>query len=100
MRTTSRQQGAGPNPEVVEEAGRNISEIVANAKQINLFLDEISQATRSQAAEVAQVVDSIAQLDTNTQQNAALVEQTSASAQALSDQATNLTQEIARFRVA
>ena len=85
---------------VVEEAGRNISEIVANAKQINLFLDEISQATRNQAEEVAQVVDSIGQLDANTQQNAALVEQTSASAQALSDQATNLTQEIARFRVA
>ena len=85
---------------VVEEAGRNISEIVANAKQINLFLDEISQATRNQAEEVAQVVDSIGQLDSNTQQNAALVEQTSASAQALSDQATSLTQEIARFRVA
>lgn len=86
--------------QVVEEAGRNISEIVANAKQINLFLDEIAQATRNQAEEVAQVVDSIAQLDSNTQQNAALVEQTSASAQSLSDQATNLTQQIARFRVA
>lgn len=85
---------------VVEEAGRNISEIVANAKQINLFLDEISQATRSQAEEVAQVVNAIGQLDANTQQNAALVEQTSSAAQALSDQATNLTQEIARFRVA
>ncbi len=84
---------------VVEAAGYNISEIVANAKQINLFLDEIAQATRNQAEEVAQVVGSIAQLDANTQQNAALVEQTSASAQALSDQATNLTQEIARFRV-
>ena len=85
---------------VVEDAGRNISEIVANAKQINLFLDEISQATRVQASEVAQVVNAIGQLDANTQQNAALVEQTSASAESLSDQATKLTQEIARFKVA
>ena len=54
---------------VVEAAGYNISEIVANAKQINLFLDEIAQATRNQAEEVAQVVGSIAQLDANTQQN-------------------------------
>ena len=84
---------------VVEDAGLNISEIVANAKQINLFLDEISQATRVQASEVAQVVNAIGQLDTNTQQNAALVEQTSASAESLSEQATKLTLEIARFRV-
>ena len=83
---------------VVEDAGRNISEIVANAKQINLFLDEISQATREQASEVEQVVNAIGQLDANTQQNAALVEETSASAESLSDQATKLTQEIARFR--
>jgi methyl-accepting chemotaxis protein len=85
---------------VVEDAGRNISEIVANAKQINLFLDDISTATREQASEVAQVVDASGQLDANTQQNAALVEETSASAESLSEQATRLTQEIARFRVA
>ena len=85
---------------VVEQAGYNISEIVANAKQINLYLDTISEATRNQAAEVTEVVKAIAQLDVNTQQNAALVEETSASAESLSDQATKLTEEIARFRVA
>jgi len=85
---------------VVEDAGRNISEIVANAKQINLYLDTISEATRNQSSEVTEVVKAIAQLDVNTQQNAALVEETSASAESLSDQATKLTEEIARFRVA
>jgi len=85
---------------VVEDAGRNIAEIVANAKQINLYLDTISAATRNQAQEVTEVVRAIAQLDANTQQNAALVEETSASAESLSDQATKLTEEIARFRVA
>ena len=84
----------------MEDAGRNISEIVANAKQINLYLDTISEATRNQALEVTEVVKAIAQLDANTQQNAALVEQTSASAESLSDQATRLTEDIARFRVA
>jgi methyl-accepting chemotaxis protein len=85
---------------VVEDAGRNISEIVANAKQINLYLDDIARATRGQASEVAQVVSAIGQLDTNTQQNAALVEETSASAEALSEQASRLTEEIGRFQVA
>jgi len=84
---------------VVEDAGRNISEIVANAKQINSFLDEISRATHDQSGEVAQVVNAIRQLDDSTQQNAALVEQTSASAESLNAQATELTREIARFRL-
>jgi methyl-accepting chemotaxis protein-2 (aspartate sensor receptor) len=84
----------------VEGAGYVMSEIVANAKQINLFLGEISAATSGQAAEVDDVVGAIVQLDAHTQQNAALVEETSASAGSLSDQAFNLTQEIARFRVA
>jgi methyl-accepting chemotaxis protein len=84
---------------VVEGAGRNISELVANAKQINQFLEEISLATRTQAEEVDEVVKAINELDVHTQQNAALVEQTSASAESLSDQASRLTQEIARFQV-
>jgi methyl-accepting chemotaxis protein len=85
---------------IVEGAGYIMSEIVANAKQINHFLGDISAATSGQATEVDDVVSAIIQLDTHTQQNAALVEQTSASAGSLSDQAENLTEEIARFRVA
>ena len=84
---------------LVENAGYVMSEIVANAKQINLFLANIAEATRGQAAEVDEVVNAIAQLDTHTQQNAALVEQTSASSESLSDQAVHLTEQIARFRV-
>jgi methyl-accepting chemotaxis protein len=84
---------------IVEGAGYIMSEIVANAKQINHFLGEISTATSGQAAEVDEVVNAIIQLDAHTQQNAALVEQTSASAGSLSDQAVYLTREIGRFRV-
>jgi methyl-accepting chemotaxis protein len=84
---------------IVEGAGYIMSEIVANAKQINLFLGEIAKATTGQASEVDDVVNAIIQLDAHTQQNAALVEETSASSESLSDQAVNLTQEIARFRV-
>ena len=85
--------------EVVERAGYNMSEIVANAKQINHFLNDIAGATSSQADRVDDIVDAISQLDAHTQQNAALVEETSASAESLSNQADKLTGEIARFRV-
>jgi len=85
--------------EVVEGAGYNMSEIVANAKQINMFLTQISEATRTQAAKVEEIAGSISTLDADTQQNAALVEETSAAAESLNAQAQNLTQEIARFKV-
>jgi len=87
--------GAG----VVEGAGYNMAEIVANAKQINHFLSDISGATSTQADKVDEIVSAISELDSHTQQNAALVEQTSASAESLSNQADRLTQEIARFKV-
>lgn len=85
---------------IVEGAGQTMTEIVQNANQINVLLGEISVATTEQSRGVDEVVKAIHMLDSHTQQNAALVEQTSASAGSLSDQANNLTAEIARFVVA
>jgi methyl-accepting chemotaxis protein len=73
---------------------------VANAKQINFFLSDISAGTSAQATRVEQIAGAISELDAHTQQNAALVEQSSASAESLRNQADKLTQEIARFKVA
>ncbi len=84
---------------VVEEAGHAMGEVVTNARQINSFLGEISVAAREQAQGVKQVGLAIQELDRNTQQNAALVEQTSAAAGALREQAESLQNEIANFRV-
>jgi methyl-accepting chemotaxis protein len=86
--------------EVVEGAGKAMSEMVGNAKQINDLLGEISVATNEQSKGVDEVVKAIHALDAHTQQNAALVEETSAAAGSLSEQAVKLTGEIARFRVA
>ena len=84
---------------VVDGAGKNIVEIVANAKQINLYLEEIAQATSAQTAEVDEVVNSIVQLDTHIQENAKMVKETSESADSLSDQAQRLVEKIAKFKV-
>ncbi len=86
--------------EVVEGAGKAMTEMDANAGQINTLLGTVSEATNAQASGVREVVEAIRKLDAHTQQNAALVEETSASAGSLSDQATHLTGEIARFVVA
>ena len=74
--------------------------MVTNANQINLFLSDIANSANEQAAGVGQVGQSIQSLDEQTQQNAALVEETSAASGALTQQADTLQREIANFRVA
>ena len=85
--------------QVVQGAGKTMNELVENAQRIQQYLGDISGATSEQASGVKEVIHAIKQLDDHTQQNAALVEQTSAAAMALNEQAEKLTQEIARFRV-
>ena len=76
-----------------------MEEILANAKRINDLLNEIAVGSREQAEGVTQSVSAIQLLEQNTQQNAALVEETSAAAGALRDQSDGLMREIANFRV-
>jgi methyl-accepting chemotaxis protein len=84
---------------VVEGAGATMARVVESAREINHYLDDISTASRRQANDVSEVVQAIHQLDSHTQQNAALVEQTSAAAAALRDQAQKLAEETARFKL-
>ncbi|MCS6810181.1 MAG: methyl-accepting chemotaxis protein [Tepidimonas sp.] len=84
---------------VVEEAGGTMAQLVRNAETIHNFMDEISAAAGDQTRGVEQSVQAIQHLDASTQQNAALVEQTSAAAAALEQQAQRLMQEIGRFRL-
>ncbi|WNO06147.1 methyl-accepting chemotaxis protein [Rhodoferax mekongensis] len=85
---------------VVSGAGMTMGEILSNAQKINGLLNEIAVGSREQADGVTQTVHAIQLLEQNTQQNAALVEQTSAAAGALNEQSESLMREIANFRVA
>ena len=85
---------------VVEDAGKTMTTVVTNAQQITTYLHEISDAAKQQAVGVDEVGRAIQDLDRHTQQNAALVEQTTAAASALTEQADILQDEIANFRVA
>ena len=85
---------------IVEQAGQTMAQVVGNAKQINQYLGEIATSSREQASGVEQVGQSIQELDRSTQQNAALVEETTSAAAALRQQAEMLQAEIANFKVA
>lgn len=84
---------------VVGEAGNAIADIVRNAARIDNLMTEIANATKEQSLGVNQVGAAVHDLDQNTQQNAALVEETAAAATALSDQAARLSEEVSFFKL-
>jgi methyl-accepting chemotaxis protein len=84
---------------VVKEAGSTIEEIVVQARRVNDLLADIATGAREQATGVQQTTQAVHEMDTTTQQNAALVEQTAAAAASLKDQARSLAAEVAQFRL-
>ncbi|MFO1327244.1 MAG: methyl-accepting chemotaxis protein [Rubrivivax sp.] len=84
---------------VAQDAGETIGQMVEHARVIGRLVAEASLAAREQSAGVGQVGGAVQMLDRATQQNAALVEQTTASARTLSDQARRLADEVAFFKL-
>ncbi len=81
----------------VGEAGRAMDDIVAQVKRVNDLIAEISSATQEQTQGIGQVSDAVSQLDQVTQQNAALVEESAAAAESLSQQAARLVDAVSIF---
>ncbi|MFT3817392.1 MAG: methyl-accepting chemotaxis protein [Rubrivivax sp.] len=85
--------------DLVSEAGRTMSDIVAQVKRVNDLIGEISEASSEQSKGISQVGDAVAQLDQVTQQNAALVEESAAAAESLKQQAARLAEAVSVFRL-
>lgn len=83
----------------VHEAGGAIRELVGEVSRVSEVVADISAATEEQAAGVRVVNDAIAEIDSTTQQNAALVEQASAAARSMAEQARLLNELARRFRL-
>ncbi|HEX6957152.1 MAG TPA: methyl-accepting chemotaxis protein [Ferrovibrio sp.] len=84
--------------ELVNQTGASLTEIVTAIKKVSDIVAEIAAASREQAGGLEQVNTAVGSMDEMTQRNGALVEQTSASAQALSQQAMELADLVAFFR--
>jgi methyl-accepting chemotaxis protein len=83
----------------VAAAGATMNDIVNQVKRVNELIAEISVAAREQTQGVRTVGASITELDTATQNNAALVEQSAAAAGSLARLAQDLVQVVDRYRV-
>jgi len=84
---------------LVAEAGQTMNEIVASVKRVSDIIGEITTAASEQSEGISQVNNAVAQLDQMTQQNAALVEESTAAAESLKDQATRLAGAVGTFKV-
>lgn len=84
---------------LVDQAGMTMNEVVTSIRHVTDIMNEINNASREQSDGISQVVEAVTQMDENTQQNAALVEQTAAAAESLKNQAQQLVQAIAMFQI-
>ena len=84
---------------LVEQAGATMEEIVRSVGRVTHIMADILAASQGQASGIEQVNQAIVQMDQSTQQNAALVEQASAAAQALREEADSLAQAVGTFRL-
>ena len=84
---------------LVDQAGETMQEIVGSIRRVADIMGEISSASVEQSSGVSQVGEAVSQMDQVTQQNAALVEESSAAAASLKSQAERLVQAVAVFRL-
>ena len=85
--------------ELVSRAGQTMDEVVSSIKRVTDIMGEIAAASQEQTRGIEQVNQAITQMDQVTQQNAALVEEASAAAQSMREQAGSLVEAVSVFKL-
>lgn len=83
----------------MDHAGSTIQGVVDAVGRVSKLVQQISGATKEQSLGISQVNEAVTQLDTVTQQNAALVEESAAAAQGLKESAVSLGRSVDVFRL-
>jgi methyl-accepting chemotaxis protein-1 (serine sensor receptor) len=84
---------------LVRETGESLKTIGELISDVNRHMQSIATSAQEQSTGLAQVNVAVNQMDQTTQQNAAMVEQSTAAAAALSQEAANLQALVTRFRL-
>ena len=85
--------------ELVNQAGSALTDILASIGEVVTIVEGISTASQEQAIGVEEINGSVSTMDEMTQQNSALVEQSTASARALGDQSSKLSELMTFFKI-
>ncbi len=92
--------GVGTTARTGVEAGVTMGQIVESVKQVADIMAEISTASQEQGTGIREIGLAINHMDDMTQQNSALVEQATAAAESLEEQAVQLNAVLAVFKLA
>ncbi|QCU90804.1 methyl-accepting chemotaxis protein [Thiomicrorhabdus sediminis] len=84
---------------LASDSGARLQQITDSVNLVTQMVAQIAQASLEQSEGIGQVFNSISEIDSVTQQNSALVEQTSAAAASLTDQAVALNGEMRFFSI-
>ena len=84
---------------LVDQAGGTMNDIVMSVKRVTAIISEITTASQEQTAGIDQINVAIGQMDQVTQQNASLVEEAAAAAEALHEQAGGLARVVSIFKL-
>jgi methyl-accepting chemotaxis protein len=82
---------------LIRNAERTLNGLGEAVRQVDLLLGEVSAVTREQSGRIQSVTHAIGELEQNTQQNAAIVEEAAAAADALQHQSSRLVQTVRQF---
>lgn len=85
---------------LVDQAGRTMDELVSSVRKVAEIMTEIASASHEQSSGIEQINKAITQMDTVVQMNASLVEEATAAATSMANQATALARSVAEFQVA
>ncbi|WBS05129.1 methyl-accepting chemotaxis protein [Pseudoduganella sp. SL102] len=84
---------------LVAQAGATMAEIVSSVNRVTGIMGEITTASAEQTAGIEQINQAVGEMDSMTQQNAALVEQAAAASETMSEQAGKLAEAVSVFRL-
>ena len=84
---------------LVSQAGQTMTEIVSSVRRVSDIIAEITASSAEQSDNIGQISQSVTQLDQMTQQNAALVEESTAASESLREQAHQLNSAVSQFKL-
>jgi methyl-accepting chemotaxis protein len=96
---TATQTDIGMAVEAVKKVDVALAQITESVEQVHTFVETMAGDNRAQSSTISEIATAVTVMDQSTQQNAAMVEQTSAAARNLAGEVGTLTRQSARFNV-
>ena len=97
---TATQSDIGIAVDAVQNVDASLVNITDSVREVHQFVESMANDNRAQSLTIGEIANAMASMDESTQQNAAMVEETSAAARNLASEVISLTEQSARFTVA